>query len=206
NKDLAGDIKIEGYLDLLNPKLKGKIAMGDPANSSSAFAHLTNMLLAVGGNYTSPKGWNFVKALLVQLNGKILNSSSAVHKGVASGEYTVGITYEDPAVAYIRDGAPVEVVYMKEGVVYLFPGSAIVKGAKNIDNAKKFIDFLTSKTAQDIIGTQLTVRPVRADAEIGSYMKPYSQIKILTENSNYVQQHKDEIVEQYKKIFTQISK
>lgn len=37
NKDLAGDIKIEGFADLLNPKLKGKIAFGDPVNSSSAF-------------------------------------------------------------------------------------------------------------------------------------------------------------------------
>src|SRR5690606_37243664 len=40
NKDLIGEIKIEGYADLLNPELKGKIATADPANSSSAFAQL----------------------------------------------------------------------------------------------------------------------------------------------------------------------
>lgn len=50
NKDLIGDIEIKGYEDLLNPELKGKIATADPANSSSAFAHLTNMLLAMGGS------------------------------------------------------------------------------------------------------------------------------------------------------------
>ena len=37
NKDLKGDMKIEGFEDLLNPELKGKIAFGDPVNSSSAF-------------------------------------------------------------------------------------------------------------------------------------------------------------------------
>lgn len=37
NKKLAGDIKITSFADLLNPALKGKIAFGDPANSSSAF-------------------------------------------------------------------------------------------------------------------------------------------------------------------------
>ena len=37
NTDLVGDIQIEGYEDLLNPALKGKIATADPANSSSAF-------------------------------------------------------------------------------------------------------------------------------------------------------------------------
>ena len=35
----------QGYADLLQPELKGKIAMGDPTASSSAFAELTNMLL-----------------------------------------------------------------------------------------------------------------------------------------------------------------
>ena len=48
NKDLIGDIKIESYEDLLNPELKGKIATCDPATSSSAFAQLTNILLAKG--------------------------------------------------------------------------------------------------------------------------------------------------------------
>ncbi len=35
-------MNIEGYNDLLKPELKGKIATADPANSSSAFAQLTN--------------------------------------------------------------------------------------------------------------------------------------------------------------------
>lgn len=35
NKDLKGDMRIDGFEDLLNPELKGKIAFGDPVNSSS---------------------------------------------------------------------------------------------------------------------------------------------------------------------------
>ena len=38
----------DSYEDLLAPELKGKIAMGDPAKSSSAWAELTNMLLVKG--------------------------------------------------------------------------------------------------------------------------------------------------------------
>lgn len=71
NTDLVGDIKIEGYADLLNPALKGKIASADPASSSSAFAQLTNMLLAMGGDYTSDAGWDYVSALVKNLDGKI---------------------------------------------------------------------------------------------------------------------------------------
>ena len=80
NTDLIGDIKIEGYEDLLNPALKGKIATADPANSSSAFAHLTNMLLAMGG-YEDDKAWQYVHDLFENVDGKICESSSAVYKG-----------------------------------------------------------------------------------------------------------------------------
>ena len=38
NTDLKGDMTIEGFADLLNPELKGKIAFGDPVNSSSHFS------------------------------------------------------------------------------------------------------------------------------------------------------------------------
>ena len=41
--------KIEGYNDLLNPKLKEKSLTADPSNASSAFAQLTNMLVDQGG-------------------------------------------------------------------------------------------------------------------------------------------------------------
>ena len=114
NTDLLGDIKIEGYEDLLNPALKGKIATADPANSSSAFAHLTNMLLAMGG-YEDDKAWQYVHDLFENVDGKICESSSGVYKGVADGEYVVGLSYEDPCAQLVLDGAPVKIVLHEGG-------------------------------------------------------------------------------------------
>lgn len=206
NKDLAGNIAITSYADLLNPALKGKISFGDPANSSSAFAQLTNMLLAMGGDYTSGAGWNYVTKLLKNTEGKTSNSSSQVHKSVADGENVVALTYEDPAASYIRSGAPnLEVVYPTEGSVYLPAGSSIIKGAKNMENAKLFMDFIVSKIAQDAFGTQLTVRPVSADAALGDYMTSLDDIKLIYEDYDYVQQHKSEIIEKYMDIYTDIA-
>ena len=62
NPDLTKGMNIEGYSDLIKPELKGKIATADPANSSSAFAQLTNMLQAEGG-YADDKAWTYVKDL-----------------------------------------------------------------------------------------------------------------------------------------------
>ena len=66
---LQKDIKIEGYNDLLNPKLKGKIATADPSNASSAFAQLTNMLVDQGG-YENEQAWTYVKNLFTLVDGK----------------------------------------------------------------------------------------------------------------------------------------
>ncbi|RJG21726.1 ABC transporter substrate-binding protein [Paenibacillus thiaminolyticus] len=204
NKNLIGDIKIESYEDLLNPQLKGKIASADPASSSSAFAQLTNMLKAMGGDYESQEGWDYVAKLIMNLDGKVASGSGAVHKSVADGEYVVGLTYEDPSSTYVRNGAPVEVVYPKEGAVFLDAASAIIKDAPHMDNAKKFIDFILSKEAQDAFGTELTNRPLRIDAQLGDYMTPLADIHMIDEDTDYVSEHKSEIIEQYINLFTSI--
>lgn len=204
NTNLVGDIKIESYEDLLNPALKGKIASADPASSSSAFAQLTNMLKAKGGDYTSDKGWNYVSELVKNLDGKIASGSGAAHKSVADGEYIVALTYEDPSVSYVKSGAPVKVVYPSEGAVFLDAGSAVVKGAKNEENAKKFIDFIISQEAQDAFGTELTNRPLRTGAKVGSHMTPMSEINIIEEDKAYVRDNKAQIVEKYTDTFTKL--
>lgn len=203
NTDLIGDISIESYADLLNPELKGKIATADPANSSSAFAQLTNMLLAMGG-YESEEAWQYVNDLFENIDGKICESSSAVYKGVADGEYVAGLSYEDPSAQLVRDGAPVQIVYPKEGTVYLPAGAAIIKGAENMDNAKLFLDFILSEEVQNIWGSTLTNRPVMKEAQISSFMTPFSDIYVIEEDIPYVSTHKQEIVDRYTEIFTDL--
>lgn len=205
NTELIGDIKIEGYADLLNPELKGKIATADPASSSSAFAQLTNMLLAMGG-YEDEGAWNYVKELFTNIDGKISSGSSAVYKSVADGEMVVALTYEDPAATLVRDGAPVKIVYPVEGSVYLPATTGIIKNAKNMENAQLFVDFITSKEVQDIYGTTLTNRPVLKEVEVAYFMTPMDEIVRIEEDREYVNSHKDEIVEKYKDIYTSVAK
>lgn len=185
-------LNIKGYADLLDPKLKGKIASADPTKSSSAWAQLSNILLVMGG-YDSKKAWDYVEDLIVQLDGKLLGSSSSVYKGVAAGEYVVGLTYEDPSVSLIADGATnLRVVYPEEGAVWLPAASAIVAGAANVDNAKLFMDFLISDECQTIIAG-LTNRPVNTTIEqTNEFMKPFSEINLVFEDIEYVASKKTE--------------
>ena len=201
NKELTAGMDIKSYEDLLNPALKGKIATADPANSSSAFAQLTNILLAKGG-YDNDKAWAYVEDLIKQWDGKIQSGSSAVYKSVVEGEMYVGLTYEDPVAKLVKDGASnVEIVYPTEGSVFLPAGTGIIKGAKNLENAKKFVDFLLTEDVQKIFGTELTNRAVRKGIESADYMKPFTEIPLIFEDMEYITEHKDAIVERYTELF-----
>lgn len=202
NTDLKGDIKIEGFEDLLNPELKGKIAFGDPVNSSSAFQSLMAMLYGMGkdNDPMSDEAWQFVEKFIANLDGKMSNSSSQVYKGVAGGEYIVGLTWEDPAAKFAREGAPVEVVFPKEGAI--FPGESvqILANCKHPENAKKFVDFMLSEKVQSYVGNNLTVRPLREGVALADYMKPQAEIKLFDNyNEGWVAEHKKEISEMFMK-------
>lgn len=201
NTNLIGDIKVEGYEDLLNPKLKGKIAFCDPAKSSSSYEHLINMLYAMGKG-DPEKGWDYVKAFCANLDGKLLSGSAAVYKGVADGEYAVGCTFEEGGATYVANGAPVKLVYMKEGVISKPDGVYIIKSAKNMENAKKFIDFVTSKEAQTIVVQKLHRRSVRTDVEPPKGLIEKAKINSINDDEAVVVANKTKWLDQFKDIFT----
>jgi len=207
NTDLEKSLglNIVGYADLLNPALKGKIASANPVSSSSAWAQLCNILLVMGG-YESPQAWSYVESLIKQLNGKLTSGSSAVYKGVNQGEYVVGLTYEDPSVALLADGAKnVRVVYPKEGAVWLPAASAIVAGCKNVDNAKLFMDFLISDECQKIVAG-LTNRPVNTKIpNTNKFLQPFSQIKIAYEDIQYTSDNKKAIQQRWTDLWAKLN-
>lgn len=193
NSDVAGDIEINGYEDLLNPALKGKIVMPDPTSTSSGWEQLVNICYAMGGGDTE-KAWDFVDKLLQNIDGKVLTSSGAVHKGVADGEYAVGLIAESMADTYILQGmSNISKAFMEEGVVVNVDGVAIIKGAKNMDNAKKFIDFIISREFQQKMAEIAPPRrPVRTDVTIpeNSGMTPSSEINRIQVDYDYIAENK----------------
>lgn len=206
NTELAAELGIEinGYADLLNPALKGKVVSADPVSSSSAYCQLTNILLAMGG-YESDEAWQYVRDLFVGNSVAITSSSSSVYKGVYNGEYVVGLTYEDPCVTLLKDGAAnIKVVYPVEGTVFLPAQIGIVKNAKNLENAQAFVDFMLSEDAQNFLAENTTSRPVREVEGGNEFMTPLADIALIYEDSDYVTEHTQEIKDKMQDIIMDI--
>ena len=129
-----------------------------------------------------------------------MSSSSGVYKVVADGEYAVGLTLEKEAIKYVNAGSPVKMVYPSEGTSAVPDGVAIIKGSKNIENAKKFVDFALSKDTQSIMSTQLSRRSVRNDVEAPKGLGPLSDIKLVDYDFDWASANKEDVLNKWKDV------
>ncbi len=204
NTDLIGDIDIKGYEDLLNPKLKGRIAFADPGKSSSSFEHLVNMLYDMGAG-DPEKGFDYVEAFCKNLGGTLLSGSSEVYEGVANGEYTVGLTFEEAAVTMLKADKHISIVYMEEGVVFTPDGLYISRESERQDKAKAFVDFMTSQNAQNFIAANLGRRSVRDDVLESDLVLSYDAVNVTEVEKEKVIANKDEWIARFESIFGEVN-
>ena len=186
----------ESWEDLTNPEWKGKIAYCLPSKSGSAYTQLCTMVLGHGGK---EDGWAFIEKLYENLDGKMVDSSGKCHKMVADGEFYVGLTLEKAAVQYAEDDT-VGFVYPKDGTSAVPDGVALVKGCPNEENAKLFIDFVTSKECQTEQSQTWGRRPVRNDLEVGEGMAKLEDIPLVDYDFDWAANEKEAIIERFNEI------
>lgn len=195
-------VTINSYADLLDPKLKGLVASGDPTGSSSAWNQLQCILTDFGG-WDNDAAWEYIDQLMD--NMVITDGSSAVYKGAYNGEYAVGLTYEPACVQMLSEGAEgVHIVYPTEGVTSIAFGSAIIKGCTNLDNAKLFMDFLQSDECQALY-LECGARPATGSAlsVTNEYIVDLSTIEYKEADTVALAENQQAIFEHWNSLWTQ---
>lgn len=207
NTELEAELglNIQSYEDLLDPKLKGLIATADPNSSSSAWNNLSN-IMSVYGNDTE-ESWAYIEQLMPNL--VITGSSSACFKSVQSGEYVVGLTYEDGAVTLVKDGATnLRLQYPTNGTSASAFGTALIKNGPNPENAKLMIDFICSAEGQTALAAyqQGTLRYTNANyvTPEGAWLTPASDIKWVIRDVEYLTANKDAILEHWNNLYAEV--
>ncbi|MGI8524967.1 MAG: extracellular solute-binding protein [Pseudolabrys sp.] len=176
-KLVSADAGPKTWTDLLDAKWKNKIAFTDPGNSGSAYANVT-MLAQLWG--PADAGWEKVSRLLG--NTKVLNRSTLVFQGVGNGEFPLGMSLEYAGLQWAAGGAPVMVVYPKDGTVAQMEGVAIIRGGPNPEPAKQFVDYITRKDVREAILRQFFRRAARQDLDLSKLpgqMPALSDVKII---------------------------
>jgi iron(III) transport system substrate-binding protein len=135
------------WADLTKPQFKDEIQVANPNSSGTSYTMLATFVQLMG----EEKAFEFMKAMHRNVN-QYTKSGAAPARAAATGESLVGITFQHDAVVQAVNGAPVKIVSPCEGTGYEIGSMSIIKGAKNMDNAKKWYDWALSPDAQSIAG------------------------------------------------------
>ena len=167
----------KAYADLFDPKYKGKVIIADPANSSTAYTILWGIEKMLGADG--------LKALAKNI--KVTASAPTVLRGVAQGEYPVGLTFESNAYTYVAGGQKeINLVYAADGTYTTPEFFALIKGAPAGDAAKKVCDLLASKELQTALLESAFRRPARTDIEVAKHanLPELRSIKVFPTNED----------------------
>ena len=132
------------WKDLLNPAYKGQIQIANPNSSGTSYTTLATLVQLLGEG----PGFDYLKSLHKNIN-QYTKSGSAPIKSAAQGESTIGIVFLHDAVTQTVSGMPIVSVAPCEGTGYEIGSMSIMKGARNMAEAKKFYDFALRAEVQE---------------------------------------------------------
>jgi len=133
------------WKDLTNPIYKGEVMLSNPNSSGTAYMMLASLVQVFGED----EAFKYMKALNANVN-QYARSGIGPMTAVTRGETGIGSTVLHGVINEVVRGFPVKAILPCEGVGYEVGSMAIIKGARNMDNAKKFFDWALTPAAQQI--------------------------------------------------------
>jgi iron(III) transport system substrate-binding protein len=137
--------KPESWKDLLKPVYKGQITMPHPASSGTGFLDVTAWLQLFG----EAEGWKYMDALHENI-AQYVHSGSKPCRQAGAGEFVMGISFEYRANATKASGAPIDLIFPKEGVGWDMEASAIMKASKKQEAVRKLMDWGVTREANEL--------------------------------------------------------
>src|SRR5258705_7814695 len=182
-----------GYLELLDPKWKGKLVKAHPGYSGTSLT----------GTFAIVKllGWDYLEKLSKQ-GVQQLQSTTATPKSIASGERAVMVDGNEYNMFIdIQAKSPVKIVYPKEGTPFVISPSAIFAEAPHPNAARVFENFLFTAKIQQLTASEGGTRSLHPDVKDPPGRTPLSQIKLLPDDPAAMLPQVADIKKRYTAIF-----
>src|SRR6266446_8105368 len=183
------------WADLLDPKYKGHIVMSNPSTSGTAYLLLASHVTRLGED----KAFAYYEALDKNL-AQITKSGGAPGRMAASGETPIGIALAYEVEVAKKQGAPIDVIYPTDGIAWTFEGNALVRGAKNPANARRFLDWAVSKSAMTAYAAWRGAGITRPDMSVTG--AKLSELKLIPLDFVWAAEQKDRLVKKWLEKFS----
>ena len=167
------------WADLLKPVYKGEVMLSNPNSSGTAYLMLASLVQVFG----EEEAFRYMKALNANVN-QYARSGIGPMAAVTRGETGIGSTVLHGVINEIVRGFPVKAILPCEGVGYEVGSMAIIKGARNMDNAKKFFDWALTAEAQQIgLDVKEYAIPTNRNVKLPPQVPNLADIKLINYDS-----------------------
>ena len=163
------------WADLLKPEYKGEIQSANPSSSGTAYTMIATLVQLMG----EEKAFDYLKKLHANI-GTYTRSGTGPIKAVARGEATVSISFVHDGPGEKAQGFPLETITPADGTGAEIGSMSIIKGARNLEAAKKFYEWALTPSAQALGAATLQFQlPSNKDTKVDPRVPDFSEIKLI---------------------------
>ena len=165
--------------DLLDPKYENQIIMAHPSTSGTAYTVLSTLVQL--NNKDDAKVWDYLEKLDKNMR-QYTKSGSAAPNSVALGESAIALTFSHDALQLTPEGYHIELSFPTDGTGFEVGATAIIKGGKaeEMDNAKKFIDWMCSEEGQGCYAKNNSFRvPTNTKAPVADGLVTLDKVPVI---------------------------
>ncbi len=208
NTDMVKKGEITDYLDILKPRYKGKIIMNDPTITGAGGDFMIHLSVNI---------WDLAraKAYLTQLVGQqqiVIERDNRIQvESVARGKYPIGLAPNtDTLTNLLNAGAPLDVVYFKQGVREGAAAGDIGVPTKQAhpNAAKLFVNWLLTKEGQTVFSKGFGNPSRRTDVTSEGFnlmFLPQPGEKLFPESEEYMRRA-NEVLKMAKQVISAANK
>jgi iron(III) transport system substrate-binding protein len=133
------------WSDLLKPEYKGDIQVANPASSGTAYTMIATLVQLMG----EEKAFDYLKGLHKNVSTYTRSGTGPI-KAAARGETAVSISFVHDGPGEKMQGFPIETITPSDGTGAEIGSMSLIKGARNLDTAKKFYEWALTPSAQEM--------------------------------------------------------
>ncbi|MFN7952948.1 MAG: putative 2-aminoethylphosphonate ABC transporter substrate-binding protein [bacterium] len=184
------------WKDLTQPVFKGHVSMPDPSSSGTGLLNVASWLQAFGDE----GGWAFMKALDANVS-VYTHSGSKPCKDAAIGETALGISFDSRGARLREKGAPIELVFPSEGVGWDIDATALVKGAKHPDAARKLADWAVTRAANEVYAQGYGVVAMPGVAKLPDFEPADLEARLIPNDFDWIGKNRKRILAEWQARF-----
>ncbi len=131
---------------LLEPQWRGEIQLPNPNSSGTAYTIIAGLIQL----WDEDRAFAYLRRLHANVNA-YTRSGAAPMQAVARGETMLAPSFDMETTTMREQGFPIRIAYPEEGTSYEVACLSIIRGARNMTQARRFVDWYLTPAAMDVM-------------------------------------------------------